>query len=118
MVTNRRFSLEHFINSLNVVPAHAEAHPVLHAFFNQEQQLRALRHLPAVLEWNKLSLSRLNNKLDRERARELTFADLLNEIPDQVFLRYFSPDKPVEVIVLMIGRHRRNPAGKKHSTDS
>lgn len=67
-----------------MVPAHAETCPVLHAFFNQEQQLRALRHLPAVLEWNKLTLTQLNKKLDRERARALTFAELLDEIPDQV----------------------------------
>lgn len=83
----RQFSLEHFVNSLNMVATLADAHPVLHAFFNQEQQLRALRHLPAVLEWNKLVLSRLNNKLDREQARQMTVADLLNDIPEQVLLQ-------------------------------
>lgn len=79
----RQFTLEHFISSLNMTPAVAEAHPVLHAFFNREQQLHALRHLPAVLEWNKLVLARFNNKLDRDRARELTIGDLLDDLPEQ-----------------------------------
>ena len=67
-----------------MVPANADTFPVLHAFFNREQQLRALRHLPALLAWNKLLLGLFNKKLDREQARNTCFTQLLNEISDAV----------------------------------
>jgi hypothetical protein len=62
-------------------PTNTGQYPVLHLFLTQEEQLRSLRYLRAVLEWQKMLSLRLDKRIDRETARTQTVRELLESLP-------------------------------------
>lgn len=56
-------------------------YPVLHLFLTQEEQLRSLRYLRSVLEWQKILSLRFDKRIDRETARTQTVGEMLESLP-------------------------------------
>lgn len=55
----RRFALQDFTIELNLSQDNAKAYPVLSKFLQDEAQLRGLRYLPQLLEFQSLLLNRM-----------------------------------------------------------
>lgn len=77
------FNLMDFGMELSLNPANEETYPILSAFLTQEPQLRALRHLTSVLEWQNLLIGKYNRSLSHSAATTLTVADVLNSVMDK-----------------------------------
>jgi MoxR-like ATPase len=76
------FSLEHFTMQLSLNRRLKERHLVLAAFLELEPQLRGLRHLPQLVEWQRLLFRRYSRRVSRTQARELTAAQVIAAQPE------------------------------------
>lgn len=56
--------------------AQAEACPVLAKFLKEEHEMRSLTHLPKVMEFINLLLTRFNRRLTKDGARKMTVAQV------------------------------------------
>eukprot|EP00026_Physarum_polycephalum_P000277 Phypoly_transcript_00277.p1 GENE.Phypoly_transcript_00277~~Phypoly_transcript_00277.p1 ORF type:complete len:1647 (+),score=288.14 Phypoly_transcript_00277:317-4942(+) len=74
-------ALDHLKSYFLSNPVNSAQHPVLHLFLTQEEQLRSLRYLRAVLEWQKMLSLRFDKRLDRETARTQTVGEMLESLP-------------------------------------
>lgn len=63
---------------------------MLHLFLTQEEQLRSLRYLRVVLEWQKMLSLRFDKRIDREAARTQTVGEILEAIPVRYYYYYLS----------------------------
>jgi len=82
----RPFELSHFTGALQRLSSNvsdSSPFPVLATFFEHESKLKALAHLPKVLEWIALLRSRFNRKMDRETARKTTIGSILENLSPQ-----------------------------------
>lgn len=79
----RPFSPDDFIMELNLNAKNEASFPVLSAFMAEEAQLRALKYLPAVIEWQYLLFTRYNRCLDYDTATRLTAQEVISSAPDR-----------------------------------
>ena len=77
----RPFSLQDFSMELTLNPKRQAAYPLLASFLEEEAQLRALCHIPAVVEWIELLLKRYNRKIDYATASSTTVGEVLESSP-------------------------------------
>jgi hypothetical protein len=93
------FSYEEFLVTLKQIPHGSEKYPLLSMVTGEDpQQLAALRHIPAVLEWFRLLRVNYNGLIDRDTARSKTNDIALGDISresslslqkyEQIFQRY------------------------------
>lgn len=71
----RPFSLEDFTLALSLTD---KKYPVLNTFLTDEPQMRALRYIPGLVNWQRLLLNRYNRRLDQATARTLTVGEVLD----------------------------------------
>ena len=80
---NNYYVLIDFSMELNLDPANNERYPILVGFLKDEPQLRALRYLPQVLEFQNLLIGKFNRKLAQSAASSLTVKDVLEQAPNK-----------------------------------
>jgi len=79
---NKRFSFEHFKDTLNLLPGSSERYPVLSFLLSQDQQLlNALSKMPEMFDWFKLLHNRFNKQIGRND-RKMN-AEVISEVADE-----------------------------------
>ena len=76
-------SLGHLKTQFAPIPENAVRYPVLALFLEQEQRIKCLRHLPAVVEWQRLLCLRFDRRIDRNYARDTTVGEVLAGLPKE-----------------------------------
>lgn len=79
----RPWSLQDFRMELSLVAGNEQKFPLLSAFLMSEPQLRALRHLPQVIDWQSLLTTRYNRVLDYQTSSRTTVKEALDSAPDK-----------------------------------
>eukprot|EP01052_Picozoa_sp_SAG31_P002292 SAG31_NODE_80_length_27188_cov_42.623869_7_plen_2406_part_00 len=77
----RPFSFERFVASFQRDQAHAENYPLLSTFFERQETLLAVRHMPQVFRWLELLMERYDKRIDHASARKLPIEEVLQSVP-------------------------------------